>query len=147
MKISFDLDNTLIPANKSDFPVIRRNFIQRLLNIELLREGSKELIQNLKYQGHEIGIYTTSYRSKLKIRLQLFTYGISVQFVINETFNRKELKRNNVSASKYPPAFGIDLHIDDSKGVAIEGERLNFRTIIIEKEQMNWTCEILKNVS
>ncbi len=147
MKISFDLDDTLIPANESDFPVIRRNFIQKLLNIEFLREGSKELIENLKSQGHEIGIYTTSYRSNFKIRFQLFTYGIKVKFVINETLNRKELNRHHISASKYPPAFGIDLHIDDSKGVALEGERLNFRTIILGKGQPNWTSDLLNDVS
>lgn len=73
--------------------------------------------------------------------------GIRVAFVINEKLNRQKLNRSNVSASKFPPAFGIHLHIDDSKGVAIEGERLNFRTIIIEKEQINWTSDILKNVS
>ena len=73
--------------------------------------------------------------------------GIRVAFVINEKLNRQNLNRSNVSASKFPPTFGIHLHIDDSKGVAIEGERLNFRTIIIEKEQINWTSDILKNVS
>lgn len=32
-------------------------------------------------------------------------------------------------ASKYPPAFGIDLLIDDAEGVAPEGTRHGFRVL------------------
>lgn len=147
MKISFDLDDTLIPSNPSDFHVIQQNIFQKILSVEQLREGSLELIHALQSKGHHVGIYTTSYRSKLKIRFQLLTYGIKVAFVINEKINRKELNRRNLSASKYPPAFNIDLHIDDSKGVAIEGDRLNFKTIIIPKNQESWQREIIKQVN
>lgn len=147
MKISFDLDDTLIPARKTDFPTIKRNVFQKLLNIEFLRHGTVELFRKLQSEGHNVGIYTTSYRSNLKIRFQFMTYGLKLAFVVNEKANRKKMKEISVSASKYPPAFGIDLHIDDSEGVAIEGDRLNFRTIIIRKDQMNWVSEIAKHMN
>lgn len=146
MKISFDLDDTLIPSQKRDFPTIELNFIQSLVKIEPLREGTKELIRELQDSGHTVGIYTTSYRSISKIRFQLFTYGIKVDFVINQKINRKQLIKNHIISSKYPPAFGIDLHIDDSLGVEIEGEKYNFNTIIIDKKNNIWTSTILENL-
>ena len=44
------------------------------------------------------------------------------------------------------PAFGIDIHVDDSPGLKIEGDKFNFRTIIIEEKDLTWTDEILKSV-
>ena len=142
MKISFDLDDTLIPANVEAFPVMKRNIFQKVLGVEPLRVGIKAIIDVLRSQGHEVGIYTTSYRPTVKIRYQLLTYGIKVDFIINEQRNRKELKKRNIVASKYPPAFGICLHIDDSKGVALEGERLGFNTAIIENHA-DWQTKIM----
>ncbi len=146
MKISFDLDDTLIPGNKFLFSTENRNLIQKILKIEKIRKGSKRVFKDLKKQGHEIGIYTTSFRPKFKILFQLLTYGIRPDFIINENENRIELKRKNINSSKYPPAFEIDIHIDDSKGVEIEGQKLNFKTIIIKKSDNNWTEKIKQNV-
>ena len=66
--------------------------------------------------------------------------------MINETINRKQLQVKNISCSKYPPAFEIDLHIDDSKGVAIEAARHNFTVIQVSKEDSYWTQTILKTL-
>lgn len=51
-----------------------------------------------------------------------------------------------MSSSKYPVAFKFDLHIDDSKGVGIEGERFNFKTIIVDPSDQNWTDKVLREV-
>lgn len=145
MRISFDLDNTLIPGNPSIFPTEERNIIQKILGIERLREGTRELFLKLRESGNEIGIYTTSYRTRLKIKTQFKSYRIKTDFIINEKRNRKELKKIGIFGSKYPPAFGIDLHIDDSKGVGIEGEKLGFKTIIIDIDEKKWKEKIEKN--
>ncbi|MEM1136562.1 MAG: HAD family hydrolase [Bacteroidota bacterium] len=146
MKISFDLDDTIIPSTKEDFPTEKRSLLQRILGIELLREGTGEVIRKLQASGNTVGIYTTSYRSTTKIRFQFWTYGISVDFVINETLNRKTLSKTNVHTSKYPPAFHIDLHIDDSEGVAREGHLHNFTTIIIKRQDSTWQEKILNSL-
>lgn len=126
MKISFDLDDTLIPGSYNDFPTETRNLFQKLVNIERIREGTKELFKYLKENGNNVGVYTTSFRTRFKIKFQFLTYGIKLDFIINEKRNKSAQKRAGITSSKYPPAFDIDLHIDDSKGVEIEGEKLNF---------------------
>lgn len=102
------------------------------------------MISELQNQGHKIHIYTTSFRSKTKIRLTFKYYGIKVNRIINEKENRKVLKSININSSKYPPAFNIDLHIDDLIGVGIESNRLNFNAIIIEPNDKYW-IEKVKN--
>lgn len=148
MNISFDLDSTLIPNGK-EFETENRNGIAKLFGIEEMRKGTRELISDLQNQGHKVHIYTTSYRTKRKIRLTLKYYGIKVSRIVNEKENRKVLKSRNINSSKFPPAFDFDLHIDDLKGVGIESERFNFKAIIVEPTDKNWIEKIksgIKNV-
>ncbi len=148
MNISFDLDSTLIP-NGEEFETENRNGIAKLFGIEEIRKGTSELIFDLQNKGHKIHIYTTSFRSKRKIRRTLKYYGIRVSRIVNEKENRKILKSRNINSSKFPPAFNFDLHIDDLKGVGIESERFNFKVIIVEPTDRNWVEKIkngIKNV-
>ncbi|MFV9552594.1 HAD family hydrolase [Algibacter sp. PT7-4] len=148
MNISFDLDSTLIPNGK-EFETENRNGIAKLFGIEQMRKGTRELISDLQNQGHKVHIYTTSFRTKKKIRLTLKYYGIKVNRIVNEKENRKVLKSRNINSSKFPPAFDFDLHIDDLKGVGIESERFSFKAIIVEPNDKNWIEKIkigIKNV-
>lgn len=145
MNISFDLDSTLIPNGK-EFKTENRSGIAKLFGIEEMRKGTCELISDLQSQGHKIHIYTTSYRTKRKIRFTLKYYGIKVSRIVNEKENRKVLKSWDINSSKFPPAFGFDLHIDDLKGVAIESKRFNFKAIIIEPTDKNWIEKIKRGI-
>ncbi len=148
MNISFDLDSTLIP-NGTEFETENRSTIAKLFRIEEMRKGTRELICDLQNQGHKVHIYTTSFRTKRKIRFTLKYYGIKVSRIVNEKENRKVLKSRNINSSKFPPAFDFDLHIDDLKGVGIESERFNFKAIIVEPSDKNWIEKIkngIKNV-
>ncbi|WP_299314832.1 HAD family hydrolase [uncultured Aquimarina sp.] len=141
MNISFDLDSTLIPNGK-EFETEKRNRIAKLFGIEEIRKGTRELISDLQSQGHNIHIYTTSFRTKRKIRWTLKYYGIKVNRIVNQVENRKILKSRNINSSKYPPAFDFDLHIDDLKGVGIESEKFNFKVIIIQPTNKKWVEKI-----
>jgi len=145
MIISFDLDDTLIPGTKT-FDTEKQNFIQKLTGIEKIRKGTIGLFKELRSRGHNIYIYTTSFRPTLKAKLTFLSYGIPVDKVINQQCHDRELKENKTRCSKFPPAFGIDIHIDDSPGLKIEGDKFNFRTIIIEEKDLTWTHKILKSV-
>ena len=148
MNISFDLDSTLIPNGK-EFEIEKVNKIAKYFGIEEIRKGTSELISHLQSEGHKIHIYTTSFRTKRKIRLTLKYYGIKINRIINQTKNQKVLKSMNINSSKYPTAFDFDIHIDDSKGVGIEGKKFNFKVIIIEPTDKNWIEKIkyeIKNV-
>lgn len=110
MRISFDLDDTLIcyqdgvPQEKSMFSWLTR---------EPLRLGARTLIRALQKSGHTVGIYTTSYREPGAIRRWLLCYGLRPAFVLTQRDNdaRKIL-------SKDPRGFGIDWHIDNEEHVA-----------------------------
>jgi hypothetical protein len=145
MTISFDLDDTLIPGTKA-FETEDRNLIQKLTGIERIRKGTIELFKELRSRGHNIYIYTTSFRPTLKAKLTFLSYGIPVDRVINQQCHDRKLKENKTRCSKFPPAFGIDIHVDDSPGLKIEGDKFNFRTIIIEEKDLAWTDKILKTV-
>ena len=137
MHISFDLDSTLIPVAK-EFETEKRSRIAKASGIETIRKGTSELISVLQNHGHTVHIYTTSFRSRKKILKTLKYYGIKVGRIVSQEENQRVLRQSNISASKYPKAFGFDLHIDDSKGVAIESKRFNFEALIIEPTDKNW---------
>lgn len=143
MIISFDLDDTLIPGSKV-FETEERNIIQRIAGAERIRKGTIQLFKKLRDRGHKIYIYTTSFRPTLKIRITFLLYGLSVDRIINQQCHDKELNENKNRCSKFPPAFEIDIHIDDSPGLKIEGERFNFKTIIIEENEIDWESKILE---
>jgi hypothetical protein len=141
MKISFDLDDTLIPAQRI-FETERLNWLQRLLGIEPIRLGAVQLMKQLQSNGHDVCIYTTSFRKILSIRLAFWTYGIFLDEVVNQAKHDRTLREKRNVYSKYPPAFGIDFHVDDSPGVAMEGQRFKFKTLIIKEDEASWILTV-----
>jgi hypothetical protein len=145
MTISFDLDDTLIPGTKR-FETEKQTIIHRLLGLETIRLGTVKLFRELRNNGHRIYIYTTSFRSTAKIKLTFYSYGIPVDTAINQQRHDRQLGENKSRTSKFPPAFNIDVHVDDSPGLRIEGERFNFKTIIVDEHDENWAQTILKSL-
>ena len=149
MRISFDIDGTLVcpgvemPAEVGRLP----NFIQRRF-AEPLRRGTGSLVHELHRRGHSIWIYTSSGRTPFQIRLWLFLHGIRVDGIVNDDRHRHELavRRFSRLPSKYPPAFGIDLHVDDSEGVRMEGDEHGFRVIVIQPDDQSWARKVLEAV-
>ncbi|QGK74112.1 hypothetical protein [Flavobacterium sp. SLB02] len=143
MILSFDLDDTLI-SNK--FELEKTNFLQRILGIECLRKGTIDLFKELKKQKHQIYIYTTSHRSESRIKWMFYSYGIAVDYVIDQQKHQQKLRNTNIYSSKFPTVFNIDIHVDDSMGVEAEGKKYGFKTIIISETDKNWTQTILKKI-
>lgn len=144
MRISFDLDDTLIcyepeiPREKCRVP-----FWARLVGApEPLREGAVQLLRELIDSGHEIWIYTTSCREPKAVKRWLGFYGIPIQSVINaEVHARAVPERMRRTASKAPAAFGIALHIDDED--SISGD---FELLTISKSDENWADKVRETV-
>ena len=145
MTISFDLDDTLIPGTKR-FPTVPQTWLHQLLGLEKIRVGTADLMKTLQTRGHRVYVYTTSLRSPRSIWWTFFWYGIRLDKAINQATHEQIMKHTNKSCSKYPPAFSIDVHIDDSPGVGLEGERYNFRTIILSEDQIAWTDFVLEHI-
>ena len=110
MRISFDLDDTLI-CDQAGVP--QEKSLLAWLAREPLRLGARVLIRELQRSGHAVGIYTTSYREPRAIWRWLFCFGLRPDFILTQRDNdaRKVL-------GKDPRGFGIDWHIDNEAHVA-----------------------------
>ena len=149
MRISFDLDDTLICYGANTPCEPRPLWLWRMLTTgEPLRQGARLLMQTLSIQGCDLWIYTTSPRSPASVRLWLWSYGIWVRRVVNRDAHDRELRRvpHAFPPSKNPAAFGIDLHVDDSEGVRIEGDRHGFRVVVVAPEDESWATKVLSAV-
>lgn len=149
MRLSFDIDDTLV-LHGFAFPTERGRmppFIQRLL-VEPLREGTRRLMMELRRRGCSIWIYTTSGRQPWEIRLWMFLHGIRIDGIVNDKRHQHELtgRRFRRLPSKYPPAFGIDLHVDDSVGVEMEGKEHGFPVVVIRPDDKRWVEKVLGEV-
>jgi hypothetical protein len=82
----------------------------------------------------------------MKVKLMFWAYGIPVDEVINQSRHDKKLKEHNVRSSKFPPAFGIDIHVDDSPGLIIESERFNFKAVVVNENDVDWHDTVLNYI-
>ena len=144
MRISFDLDDTLIMSTNSE----RQGLFHRLAGLEKLRKGTIPLIKLLQRKNHKVFVYTTSYRKLTYIRWLFAFHGIWLNGVINQAKHDKIFRKSDkMYYTKYPPAFGIDLHIDDSEGVVIEGKKGAFSVLRIDSNEKNWAEKVLGEVN
>ncbi len=150
MRISFDIDDTLIccdpnvPCEPDCVPRLLRHWYN-----EPLRLGAKALMSELTQQGHSLWIYTTSGRTPSYLTRWLRFYGIPITEVVNQQRHERTVRLEAFKRrpSKYPPCFGIDLHIDDSEGVAMESRDHGFRTIIVSVNDSDWANHVRASVA
>ncbi len=148
MQIAFDLDDTLIPGRdgRPHEPTVPYWFLGLWFK-EPLRKGSIELLRTLQGQGHRLWIYTTSNRPEGYLRFWFALHGVRFVGIVNYDWHEKLVRAGHIpKCSKYPPAFGIDLLIDDSDGVALEGKRYGFVVLVIDTLDENWTERVLAAV-
>lgn len=146
IRISFDIDDTLAcqlhhcDVEPSRLPA----FVHRWLG-EPLRLGTRSLTRELRRQGCSVWVYTSSGRTPSYIRRWLLLYGIHVDGVVNSVVHNRALTANGLSnsPSKFPPAFDIDLHVDDSEGVRSEGHDHGFRVVVVDPQDEHWAQKVL----
>lgn len=148
MRIAFDLDGTLIDHRFEAEERSRKNW-RFWEHQEYLRKGIQFLTNKLINEGHELWVYTSSYRSKGYIRRLFKRYNIRITGIVNQEIHLKQLKRTGLvqKPSKYPPMFEIDLLIEDQRGVLIEGNELGFEVIIVDPHNPNWYIDLLQQIS
>jgi hypothetical protein len=142
MRVAFDLDGTLIPAPGSAMSVEPLGRLARALSSEPIRAGTPQLLRKLSQCGHEIWLYTTSFRSPIRLRLWFASFSVQLDGVINQARHQTVVAGGPIRCSKYPPAFGINLLVDDSAGVEIEGQRLGFSVLRIEPNDTAWSTRV-----
>lgn len=143
MRISFDIDDTLVcdPSVPTEqvVPHWRRWWYR-----ERLRRGTRELMRALLQRRCQIWVYTTSFRSDAYLRGWFKSFGVPLRGVVNQSRHDQVVGRQG--PSKFPPAFGIDLHVDDSEGVGLEGERHRFAVVVVSPKDLEWTRRVLEAV-
>jgi hypothetical protein len=143
VRISFDVDDTLVCDSSVPVEPPASRW-KRLWYPENLRRGTRDLMRALLDRRHEVWIYTTSYRSPSYLRGWFRSFRISIAGVVNQDRHDRVVGRRG--PSKYPPAFGIDLHVDDSMGVAEEGRRYGFAVVVITPNDLDWAACVLEAV-
>jgi hypothetical protein len=101
-------------------------------------------MQELLSGGHELWIYTTSYRPARYLRGWFRSFGVPLYGVVNQYRHESVVGRKG--PSKFPPAFGIDLHVDDSEGVGEEGKHHQFSVVVVSPADPNWAARVLEAV-
>ncbi|WDY55818.1 hypothetical protein [Pseudomonas sp. PSKL.D1] len=150
VRISFDIDDTL--ACQAEHSAVEPGklpaCVHRWLG-EPLRIGTRELIRDLRRRGCSIWIYTSSGRTPSYIRRWLLLYGIHVDGVVNSDRHQHALTARGFTnaPSKLPSAFGIDLHIDDSEGVRMEGIDHGFRVLTVCPKDEDWARKVLESAA
>jgi len=150
IRISFDVDDTLAchfsqgDAECSRLPAA----VHRWLG-EPLRSGTRELARELRRRGCSIWVYTSSGRTPAYVRRWLLLYGVRIDGVVNSVLHKQALTAHGFtnSPSKFPPAFAIDLHVDDSEGVRLEGYDHGFRVVVVQPDDTQWAQRILDAVA
>lgn len=143
MRISFDIDDTLICGSSVPTEPCA-SWWCRWRYPERLRHGARALMSELTQRGCRIWIYTSSDRPAHYLKSWFRIMGIPIEGVINQT--RHERTVGLRGPSKYPPAFRIDLHIDDSPGVAMEGADHQFAVLVVSPEDKDWVDRVLSEV-
>ncbi len=143
MRISFDIDDTLI----CDSSVPTEQWVpwwRRWRYPERLRRGTRSLLIALTRRGCRLWIYTSSGRSPQYLKAWFASFGIPLEGVVN--LDRHERVVGLRGPSKFPPAFGIDLHVDDSSGVAMEGADHRFAVLVVSPGDSDWVERVLSEV-
>lgn len=148
MRISFDVDDTLVcdASVPCEQPV---PWWARAWFPERLRRGTRDLMHALQHRGCRIWIYTTSFRSPSYLRWWFRSFGVRLEGAVNQDVHNRRVKLPSgphYPPSKYPPEFGIDLHVDDLEGVAIEGKRYHFEVLVVSPRDVEWTSRVLAAV-
>lgn len=143
MRISFDVHDTLVcdPSTPTEPPP---SWPYRWFYPEPLRRGTPALLHSLLRDRHELWIYTTSHRGERYLKGWFRTFGVRLGGVVNQA--RHEATVGRRGPSKYPPAFGVDLHVDDSEGVREEGLQHRFAVVVVSPGDLDWAAKVREAV-
>ena len=140
MKISLDLDDTLLVKSDSLFieenttPLIR-GFIE-----EYFRQGTRKLFAYLSKRNFDVGVYSNSYRGKSALEAWFVENDFHINFVINQQIHdaKCDTQKNRYQLpDKCPHLFDIDIHIDDLEEIKRGAEKFG-PTVILVSPAENW---------
>ena len=143
MRVSFDIDDTIV-RNAVSHKDERAKVWVRWLFRERLRPGTLELFRALRARGCDIWLYTTSHRSAWYLQSWFWSLGVPLDGVVNQTRHDSAVAR--LGPSKWPPAFGIDVHVDDLLVAEPSSIAGRFELVVIEPADTAWSQKVLAAV-
>ena len=149
MKLSIDLDDTILVRH--DFPFIEINTspLERGAIIEYFRAGTRKLFEYLESKNFEIGIYTNSYRGKSDLEKWFRENDFPITFIINQQIHdsRIDQEKNRYSLpDKCPHLFDIDIHIDDLPEIKEECEKYGSKVILAPSDE-DWVEKVIEEIN
>lgn len=151
MRISFDLDDTLI-CYQDDVP--REAPLPWYLAIwggnAPLRRGTRDLFLDLQSRSHEVWIYTTSSRTPWQIQAWLWAHGATIRGgIINRDRYEARMRRAHPDRAPggYPLVFQIDLHVVDAEGTRLTEGGAGFRTLVLQRGDPDWARTVREEVA
>ena len=143
LRVSFDIDDTLVcgprvPTEQHVPLLYRRRYP------EPLRKGSRNLLQALQKNGCRLWVYTSSGRPASYLQGLFGSFGVKLEGVVNQARHEEVVGRRG--PSKFPPAFNIGLHVDDSEGVAMEARAHGFHVVVVSPDDERWAERVLSAV-
>ncbi|MDO4490822.1 MAG: HAD family hydrolase [Lachnospiraceae bacterium] len=123
-------------------------FPLNLIFRERVRLGTPELMRQLRQEGIELWVYTSSFRKEWYIRTLFRLYHIRFDEVVNGFRHLKEVQgnREKILPSKMPHHYGIHLHVDDEKRVVQYGKIYGFNVYRLEEQDDAWAEKLLEKV-
>lgn len=145
MRISFDLDEVLFVDPNTFETEAPLPFPLNRIFTERLRKGTIQLINDLKADGFEVWVYTSSFRSERYIRTLFRNYGVRFDEIVNRNRHLKEVQKNNsiTLPQKMPGFYHISLHIDDEDVIHQNGRLYGFRTFRVCEPDDEWAAKVL----
>ncbi len=145
MRVSFDLDEVLF-VSPTDHKT-EKELIFPLNHIfqERLRLGTRYLIPELRRQGYEVWVYTTSFRTEQYIRWLFRLYGVKFDGIVNGQRHSEEIqgRHSYPMPNKLPNFYRISLHIDDEEVVATYGKTYGFEVYQLDAQDDDWAEKII----
>lgn len=138
MRIAFDLDDTLLPCGRA-FPTEAPTRPWVPFG-EPLRRGARALLVSLREGGHELWVYTSSYRHPWRVRALFAAHGVGLDGVVTQRLHDRRFGRSG--PLKAPAAFGIDVLVDDSQAVAEQCAGGACAVVVVQPDDDAWVERI-----
>ncbi len=98
---------------------------------------------NCAKPGTTFGFTRHRNRDEFYLRGCFLSFGVWLGGVVNWHRHNALLRAGHIpNCSKYPPAFNIDLLVNDADGVALEGKQHGFVVLLIDPADREWAAHV-----
>lgn len=112
---------------------------------EFLRRGVAPILRAWASEGVQLWIYTESLRGRSPVLAWFESMQISIAGMVNRQLHEAEWQRRgapNPCPRKFPPWFGISVHVDNDPEIQREGLALGYRVILVSQDAPDFARQV-----